>query len=293
MPELPEVETIRRSLTPHLVGRTVRAVTVHNDDFRLRIDRTAMAERVAGKRIRVLGRRGKYLLCELDGGTVLVFHLGMSGRLTVVPASLPLDPHDHLILALSARRGRPREELRLRDPRRFGLAVVLGAEEMATSPLFRHLGPEPLFGADGQEGKDDGMFDAAALRRRTARRRAPIKSLLLDARIVVGVGNIYACESLYRAGIDPRTPARALGPRRWQRLVTAVKEVLTSAIAEGGTSLDDYGDFRNGDNKPGYFRVSLAVYGREGEPCPRCERTVRRIVQSGRSTFYCPQCQRR
>ncbi len=290
MPELPEVETIRRSLSPHLVDRTVRDVTVRNADFRLRVDRTAMAERVVGRRIRLLDRRGKYLLCVLDGGTVLVFHLGMSGRLTVVPASLPLDPHDHVILALSARRGRPREELRLRDPRRFGLAVVLGAEEIATSPLFRHLGPEPL-AADG--GQEDGAFDAATLRRRTARRRAPIKSLLLDARIVVGVGNIYACESLYRAGIDPRTPARALGPRRWERLVTAVKEVLTSAIAEGGTSLDDYGDFRNGDNEPGYFRVSLAVYGREGEPCPRCRRTVRRIVQSGRSTFYCPHCQRR
>jgi formamidopyrimidine-DNA glycosylase len=219
----------------------------------------------------------------------------MSGRLTVVPASQPLDPHDHLILALSARRGRPCEELRLRDPRRFGLAVVLGAGEIATSPLFRHLGPEPLAapGENGHPGAALGAFDAAALRRRMARRKAPIKSLLLDARIVVGVGNIYACESLHRAGIDPRTPAGGLGMRRLARLVTAVKEVLTSAIAEGGTSLDDYGDFRNGDNEPGYFRVSLAVYGREGEPCPRCGRAVRRIVQSGRSTFYCPHCQRR
>ena len=215
----------------------------------------------------------------------------MSGRLTVVPAERPLDPHDHLLLKLSGRRGRPAEELRLRDPRRFGLAVVLDRREVASSPLFAHLGPEPIAELAGP-GAPQAMLDGGALRDRTRRRRAPIKALLLDARLLAGVGNIYACESLYRAGIDPRTPAGRLGSRRWTRLLTAVRAVLADAIAEGGTSLDDYGDFRDGDGDPGAFQVSLAVYGREGEPCLRCRRPIRRIVQTGRSTFYCSRCQR-
>jgi formamidopyrimidine-DNA glycosylase len=291
MPELPEVETIRRSLIPHLVGRTVQAVVVRNGDFRQPVDPEAMRERVVGQRIGELSRRGKYLLCELSGDTVLVFHLGMSGRLTVVPVDRPLDPHDHLLLKLSGRRDRPLEELRLRDPRRFGLAVVLDRQSIATSSLFAHLGPEPL--ADlGPRSASAPAVDGGSLHARTRRRRAPVKALLLDARLLTGVGNIYACESLYQAGIDPRTPAGKLGPKRWTRLLTAVQAVLASAIAEGGTSLDDYGDFRNGDGDPGAFQVSLFVYGREGEPCRRCGRAIRRIVQTGRSTYYCSRCQR-
>jgi formamidopyrimidine-DNA glycosylase len=289
MPELPEVETIRRSLIPHLVGRTVQAVVVRNGDFRQPVDPRAMRERVAGQRIGELSRRGKYLLCELSGDTVLVFHLGMSGRLTVVPVDRPLDPHDHLLLKLSNRRDRPPEELRLRDPRRFGLAVVLDRQSIATSPLFAHLGPEPLAELGSRAAP---AINGEALYTRTRRRKAPVKALLLDARLLTGVGNIYACESLYQAGIDPRTPAGKLGPKRWTRLLTAVQAVLANAIAEGGTSLNDYGDFRDGDGDPGAFQVSLAVYGREGEPCRRCGRAIRRIVQTGRSTFYCSRCQR-
>jgi formamidopyrimidine-DNA glycosylase len=180
----------------------------------------------------------------------------------------------------------------LRDPRRFGLAVVLDRREVASSPLFAHLGPEPIAELGPDVGGASAALDASALRARTRRRRAPIKALLLDARLLAGVGNIYACESLYRAGIDPRTPAGGLGLRRWTRLVSAVQAVLGDAIAEGGTSLDDYGDFRDGDGDPGAFQVSLAVYGREGEPCPRCGRPIRRIVQTGRSTFFCARCQR-
>jgi formamidopyrimidine-DNA glycosylase len=251
-----------------------------------------MRRRVEGRRIAGLQRRGKYLLCELSGGAVLVFHLGMSGRLTVVPAARPLDPHDHLLLQLSGRRGRPAEELRLRDPRRFGLAVVLDRQAVESSPLFAHLGPEPIAGTGARPGTAGGALDAATLRDRTRRRRAPVKTLLLDARLLVGVGNIYASESLYRARIDPRTPGARLGARRWARLLGAVAGVLADAIAEGGTSLADFGDYRNGDGDPGAFQVSLAVYGREGEPCRRCGRAIRRIVQTGRSTFYCSRCQR-
>jgi formamidopyrimidine-DNA glycosylase len=281
MPELPEVETIRRSLTPHLVGRQVTQIVVRNRALRVPVDSRALARRVEGRRIAGLGRRAKYLLVEMEGGEVLVLHLGMSGRLTVVPVAVPLDHHDHVLFRLSERAGRPPEELRLRDPRRFGMVVVLAAARLEQSPIFRHLGPEPL--AEG------GALDAALLRARARGRRVPVKNLLLDARLLVGVGNIYACESLYAAGIDPRTPAGRLGPRRWERVLGAVREVLRSSIAEGGTSLNDY---RDGDGRPGLYQVGLQVYGRTGEPCRRCGRRIRRIVQSGRSTFFCSRCQR-
>jgi formamidopyrimidine-DNA glycosylase len=280
MPELPEVETIRQSLQPHLVGRKVTSFVVRNPALRIPVDPLALARRVRGRQIVGLRRRAKYLLVEMAGGAVLVIHLGMSGRLTIVPRSRPLDPHDHLLLRLSARARRPPEELRLRDPRRFGLAVVLEAAELDRSPLFRHLGPEPLA---------DGELDAGSLRARARGRRAPVKTLLLDARLLVGVGNIYACESLYLAGIDPRTRADRLGPRRWERVLGAVREVLNASIAEGGTSLSD---FRDGEGNEGLYQVDLRVYGRAGEPCRSCGRRIRRIVQSGRSTFYCSRCQR-
>lgn len=283
MPELPEVETIRLSLTPHLEGRRVTSVRVRNAALRRRVDEHAMARRVAGRVITHLERRAKYLLVHLDGGDALLIHLGMSGRLSVVERRAPLDPHDHLLFRLAPRAGRAPEELRFRDPRRFGLALVLGPDEIAESPLLRPLGPEPL-GA--------GAVAAAALRARSRRRTGPIKAALLDARLIAGVGNIYACESLYAAQVDPRTPANRLGPRRWERLLGAVREVLAAAIAEGGTSLDDYGDYRDAEGRQGLYQVDLRVYGRAGEPCRRCGRAVRRIVQSGRSTFFCARCQR-
>jgi len=280
MPELPEVETIRRSLSPHLIGRRVTQIVVRNRALRVPVEPRALARRIEGRRIAGLGRRAKYLLIYMEGGEVLVLHLGMSGRLTVVPVALPLDPHDHVLFRLSARAGRPPEELRLRDPRRFGLVVVLAAAELEQSPIFRHLGPEPLA---------EGAVDAPTLRARARGRRAPVKNLLLDARLLAGVGNIYACESLYAAGIDPRTPAGRLGPRRWERVIGAVRDVLRSSIADGGTSFNDY---RDGDGRPGLHQVQLQVYGRTGEPCRRCGRRIRRIVQSGRSTFFCSRCQR-
>jgi formamidopyrimidine-DNA glycosylase len=283
MPELPEVETIRLSLAPHLEGRRVTSVRVRNRALRCAVDERAMANRVAGRRITRLERRAKYLLVHLESGDVLLLHLGMSGRLTVAERAAPLDPHDHLLFRLAPRAGRSPEELRFRDPRRFGLALVLAAGEVAESPHLRPLGPEPLAA---------GAVDATLLRARSRRRTGSIKAALLDARLIAGVGNIYACESLYAAQVDPRTPANRLGPRRWARLLSAVREVLAAAIAEGGTSLDDYGDYRDGEGRQGLFQVELSVYGREGEPCPRCGHAVRRIMQSGRSTFFCARCQR-
>ncbi len=283
MPELPEIETIRLSLAPHLKGRKVTSVVVLNGALRQRVNASAMTRRVAGRRIMSLERRAKYLLLHLEGGDVLLLHLGMSGRLSVLPRGYPRDRHDHLLVRLARRPGRPPEELRFRDPRRFGLALVLGRQELGSSPLLRHLGPEPLL---------PGAVDAATLHARTRRRTAAVKAALLDARLIAGVGNIYACESLYAAAIDPRTPAHRLGPRRWTRLLSAVRDVLAAAIADGGTSLNDYGDYRDGEGRQGLFQVDLKVYGREGEPCLVCSRPIRRIVQSGRSTFFCARCQR-
>jgi formamidopyrimidine-DNA glycosylase len=218
----------------------------------------------------------------------VALHLGMSGRLCLIPGDEPPARHEHLVLVLGGDgRGAPAAgnvapvapQLRLRDPRRFGLVAVLPAASWSASPLFRHLGPEPL----------DPDLDVDALRATLRGRRAPIKTVLLDARFLVGVGNIYAAEALHLAGIDPRTPCARLGPRRWRRLVEAVREVLERSIADGGTSLVD---FLDGNGQPGLHRTRLQVYGRAGEPCPRCARPVRRIVQSGRSTFFCGRCQR-
>jgi formamidopyrimidine-DNA glycosylase len=288
MPELPEVEVIRRSLEPHLVGRRIERVIVRERRLRLPVDATALRRRVAGRRIETVGRRAKYLLLGLDGPDLVALHLGMSGRLCLASPDQPLALHEHLIVALgptgassgAAGAATPdRHELRLRDPRRFGLVVVLPVAGWHASPLFRHLGPEPL---------DPGL-DVDGLRAALRGRRAPIKNLLLDARFLVGVGNIYAAEALHVAGIDPRTPAARLGPRRWRRLLDAVREVLQRSIADGGTSLVD---FLDGNGQPGLHRTRLLVYGRAGAPCRRCARPVRRIVQAGRSTYFCTRCQR-
>jgi formamidopyrimidine-DNA glycosylase len=280
MPELPEVETIRRSLIPHLIGRRVTSIVVRNPALRVPVDPHALASRVRGRRITGLGRRGKYLLVEMGGGAVVVVHLGMSGRLTIVQRSRALDRHEHVSLRLSSRDGRPPEELRLRDPRRFGLMVVVDAARVDESPLFHHLGPEPFA---------ESELDGAGLYERTRRRRAPVKTLLLDARLMVGVGNIYACESLHVAGVDPRTRADRLGARRWKRVLGAVREVLAASVADGGTSISD---FRDGEGREGLHQVDLRVYGRAGEPCRRCGRAIKRIVQAGRSTYFCTRCQR-
>lgn len=273
MPELPEVEVLRRSLAPHLEGERIEGLRVREPRLRERLDVRVLRRRLAGRRIVALGRRAKYLLFELEGGGLLAVHLGMSGRLLLVDPARPLERHDHVVVSLGSGR-----ELRFHDPRRFGRLLALAAADLTRHPAFARLGPEPLNG-----------LDSAALRRAAAGRRGPVKGLLMDSRAVAGLGNIYASEALFRAGIDPRRSVRRIAERRWERLATSIVETLERAIAEGGTTLNDFAD---GLGSPGYFRVSLAVYGREDEPCTGCGRPVRRIVQAGRSTFFCPACQR-
>ncbi len=274
MPELPEVEVLRRSLEPYLVGDEVRRVEVRSPALREPLDAGELERRLAGRRIERLGRRAKYLLVDVDGGSTLALHLGMSGRLTVVPGETPPERHEHLALHLASG-----TKLRLRDPRRFGLAFALATAGVPEDGHFVHLGVEPL----------SGELSGAWLRAAARGRRGPVKPFLMDARTVVGVGNIYACEALFRAGIHPSRSVARIAPARWDRLARAVVEVLTDAIAEGGTTLND---FRNGAGESGYFQVSLAVYGRQGEPCRACSTLLRRRLHSNRSTFYCPRCQR-
>ena len=277
MPELPEVEVLRRSLEPRLLDRRIERVEVRSPALREPLNRRSLG-RLAGRRIDDLRRRAKYLLIDLEGGSTLVIHLGMSGRFTVVPPDAPYERHEHLAFHLDGSRLCPSERLRLVDPRRFGLAFALPTRRIEVDRHFVHLGVEPL---------GEGLT-AAYLRDRARGRRGPIKAFLMDARIVVGVGNIYACEALWQARVHPRRSVARVSTATWDRLTRAVRGVLAQAIEEGGTTLNDFAD---GEGNAGYFQVSLAAYGREGGPCHRCGRILRRIVQSNRSTFYCPGCQ--
>ncbi len=274
MPELPEVEVLRRSLEPLLGGDAVERVEVRSPALREPLDREGLEEHLAGRTIERLERRAKYLLIEVTGGSTLVVHLGMSGRLTLAPGGAEPEPHEHLVLRLASGR-----KLRFRDPRRFGLAFALPTEAVPDDRHFAHLGVEPL-----SEG-----FSGETLRELARGRRGPVKTFLMDATAVVGIGNIYVCEALFRAGVHPNRSVARISRERWDRIAGAVVEVLSQAIEEGGTTLND---FRNGAGESGYFQVSLDVYGGEGEPCPRCTSPIRRAVHSNRSTFYCPRCQR-
>ena len=271
MPELPEVETTRRGLVPILRGRRIIKVVVRERRLRWRLP-AGFEAALAGRRVRTVARRGKYLLVCTDGGTLLV-HLGMSGSLRVAdPVEAPR-PHDHVELVLSSGRC-----LRFNDPRRFGsLQFVTG--DPLKHPLLSALGPEPL----------SAGFDADYLYARTRRRRVAIKQLLMNAAIVVGVGNIYASEALFRAGVRPQRAAGRLSRTEVARLVAAVRRVLGAAIRVGGTTLKDY---VNADGLPGYFRQKLYVYERAGEPCRVCRTPIRRRVQGQRTTYWCPTCQR-
>jgi len=275
MPELPEVETIRRGLALKISGRRIVQAELRRPDLR-RPFPPALAVRLDGARIGALRRRGKYILIELDTDGLLLLHLGMSGRLTVGGSALCSAPHDHVVLTLD-----DGTVVRFNDPRRFGLIDYVERAEEERHPLLAELGPEPL----------DPGFDGAYLGAALARKLTPIKAALLDQRIVAGLGNIYACEALFRAGLSPRRLARSIGPARATRLASAIRSVLTEAIAAGGSSLRDY---VQADGALGYFQHHWAVYGHEGDPCPGCDcgGGVRRIVQSGRSTFFCTKRQR-
>jgi formamidopyrimidine-DNA glycosylase len=275
MPELPEVETIRRGLALRISGRTIVRAELRRPDLR-RPFPPMLAERLEGARIGALDRRGKYILIELDTDGLLLLHLGMSGRVTAGSAAMPIVPHDHVVLTLN-----DGTVLRFNDPRRFGLIDYVRRSEAAQHPLLAGLGPEPL----------EPGFDGGYLRTALAGRLTPIKAALLDQRLVAGLGNIYVCEALFRARLSPRRLAASIGPGRADRLAAAIRSVLTEAIAAGGSSLRDY---VQANGALGYFQHHWAVYGREGEPCPGCScaEGVRRIVQSGRSTFFCAKQQR-
>lgn len=275
MPELPEVETTLRGIRPYLLGRRIQALAVREPRLRLPVPPDLPAW-LAGRPVLGLSRRAKYLLIEIEGGT-LILHLGMSGSLRVLPSDSPPAKHDHLDLVLSDGLC-----LRLRDPRRFGLLVWTPDPPtiaVARHPLLRDLGPEPLGDA----------FDGAHLYRESRRRRLAVKPFLMDGGVVVGVGNIYANESLFRSGIHPARGCHRIGLERYQRLAEAIRSVLGAAIAQGGTSLRD---FVQEDGNPGYFAQSLQVYGRGGEPCPSCGEPLRQRRIGQRSSFYCPRCQR-
>ena len=275
MPELPEVETVRRGLALKISGRRIVRVELRRPDLR-RPFPPGLAERLDGAQIGALGRRGKYILIDLDADGVLLLHLGMSGRVTVDSAASPGAQHDHVVLTLD-----DGTVIRFNDPRRFGLIDYFRRSEAARHPLLAGLGPEPL----------EPSFDGAYLTTKLAGKLTPIKAALLDQRIVAGLGNIYVCEALYHAGLSPRRLAASIGRGRADRLAGAIKSVLTEAIVAGGSSLRNY---VQADGELGYFQHHWAVYGREGEPCPgcNCAEGVRRIAQSGRSTFYCANRQR-
>lgn len=270
MPELPEVETTRRGISPHLVGKTLSTIKVRNALLRWPVP-ASLGRKLRGAIIENVGRRGKYLMLDSTAGTVLI-HLGMSGSLRIVDAASRPEKHDHLDLVLSDGRC-----LRFRDPRRFGSVLWAGSKPLEHK-LLRRLGPEPL-GAE---------FSGKHLYLRSRQRKIAVKAFIMDSHNVVGVGNIYASESLYLSGINPRRAAGRISLVRYEKLVLAIREVLTAAIESGGTTLRD---FVNGEGAPGYFAQSLAVYGREGEKCYSCGEPVKHCNLAQRSTFYCSACQ--
>lgn len=288
MPELPEVETVRRGLAPVMEGRRILAARQNRPDLRFPFPE-GFAERLAGQRVERLERRAKYLIARLSGGESLLMHLGMSGRFTITAEAVPSGDlaafvhsaggnpkHDHAVFEMEGR-----ATITFNDPRRFGFMALFATEAEHSVPFLSGLGPEPLGNA----------FSAVHLATALQGRKSPIKMALLDQRVVAGLGNIYVCEALWRSGISPRRKAGTIAGARSERLVRDIRNVLTEAIEAGGTTLRD---FAATDGALGYFQHSFSVYGREGEPC-RADPDhgpVRRIVQSGRSTFFCPQCQR-
>lgn len=272
MPELPEVETVRRGLDPLIRGRRVTGVEVRELRLREPIVRRSLS-RLRGTTLTGIRRRSKYLLFDTDAGLTLLVHLGMTGRLWVSDADQPRRRHEHVVLALGDGR-----QLRYADARRFGLMHVLRSDRLQQHPRLSGLGPEPF----------DPALTGDTLYRATRNRRVPVKNFLMNTRAIAGIGNIYACETLFRSGLHPKRQVRRIGRLGWDRLTSDLRAVLMESIRAGGTTLRD---FYNAWDEAGYFAVALRVYDREGEPCERCRSAIRKIVQSGRGTYYCPRCQ--
>jgi len=288
MPELPEVETVRRGLAPVMEGERFAKVEVRRGDLRWPLPK-GFAQKLNGKTVQGLGRRAKYLLADLSSGDVLLMHLGMSGSFRVGKSSAPgiyyyerskSIAHDHVVFHMSNG-----ATVTFNDPRRFGSMKLVSRARLEDEPLLRSLGPEPL----GNE------FDAAMLAKACAAKKTSLKTALSDQRVVAGLGNIYVCEALFRARLSPKRIASMLADRngrpneRAEKLVDAIKAVLMDAIEAGGSSLRDH---RRADGSLGDFQHNFQVYARDGQPCPSCKGKIKRIVQGGRSTFYCPSCQK-
>jgi len=271
MPELPEVETSRRGIEPHIKHQTIRDIVIRQRALRWPIPKQ-LRQQARNQTIQSVDRRGKYLLLRLDTGTIII-HLGMSGSLRICSAESRVEKHDHVDFVFGNN-----NILRLRDPRKFG-AVLWTKDAPEKHKLLAPLGPEPL----------QDNFNGAYLFEQTRKRTASIKSVIMNSHIVVGVGNIYACESLFLAGINPRRKAGSLSLARCEKLVSAIKQVLAESITQGGTTLRD---FIRENGEPGYFAQQLFVYGKAGEACSKCGRPIRQITQQQRSTFYCTRCQR-
>ncbi len=270
MPELPEVETIMHGLKPHIEGAIIQDVVVRHHQLRWPIP-PALHDHLSQQRVGQLSRRGKYILMPTDAGT-LIMHLGMSGSLRMVTSTTRLNRHDHVDIIFS-----DDKILRYTDPRRFG-ALLWTTDNPGSHALLKSLGIEPL----------DADFNACYLMQRAHSRRVPIKSFIMNSNIVVGIGNIYAAEALFLAGIHPVTPAGLLTPIQCQQLVDAIKKILQSAIKQGGTTIKD---FVNSEGKPGYFTQQLSVYGRAGLPCVRCQKPLLSFKLGARSTVFCANCQ--
>jgi len=270
MPELPEVETSRRGIEPYLLNKKVTDVIIRQKQLRWPIP-ASLKKQLINQKIKSVDRRGKYILLRTDAGTVIL-HLGMSGSLRILNKSINPEKHDHFDICFS------HKVLRLRDPRRFG-AVLWTKSDPLLHKLLKDLGPEPL----------EDEFTAEYLYEQSRNRKIAIKTFLMNSHIVVGVGNIYANESLFAAGINPKRTACNISLARYRKLVPAIKSILTASIEQGGTTLKD---FINEEGKPGYFQQTLAVYGRAAEACNHCGSVIKKITQTQRSTFYCSRCQK-
>jgi formamidopyrimidine-DNA glycosylase len=274
MPELPEVEVIRQGLIPQLVDREIVSIACSAKKLRFAIPKNELVRWLKGGRISAIKRRGKYLLFLLESGAAMIVHLGMTGKLGIFPATAPLALHDHVVFRLQ-----DAVQMRYNDTRRFGFIRVLTPDQYRENDPFKDMGCEPL-------EKD---FSGRYLKKMAGSRLQPVKNFLMDNRMVAGIGNIYANEILFHGGIHPATPIGSLTLSMWDTVAEKTREVLLRAIASGGSSISD---FVNSSGQKGYFQLELMVYGRAGEGCRRCLATIGRLVIGGRSTFFCPNCQK-
>jgi formamidopyrimidine-DNA glycosylase len=273
MPELPEIETLKLSLEKHIVNRIITAIDIGRPNLRYPLKENLKPQIISSKIVK-LRRLAKYLLLELDNDNCIIVHLGMSGRFTLQPSSYQFRKHDHIIFQLNTN-----QYLVFNDARRFGMIETVSTSNLQGHKFFKDLGVEPL----------TDEFNAQYLFSKIQYRKMPIKNILMDSKIVVGIGNIYASESLFLAGLTPERSGNGLSLQETIRLITSIKQVLEQAISEGGTTLKD---FISGDSKPGYFKQKLTVYGRAGKNCIICKDIIVKIKQAGRASFYCPTCQK-